>query len=198
MAGKISLTLNYDDDLDNVLSKRFPDWEDYRVLSKSLDARGANRGKGPKYHYSLHFIKKGEKFESSEENFPDLGAFKDPPLIIGAGPAGLFCALRLAEYGIPSLIFERGEMAHNRMKKIAKFWCYGEFDSENNVCYGEGGAGLFSDGKLITRIKSPFVSYVMNRFVSFGAPKETAYISILIIRLTTSMGKQICWYLCLC
>ena len=177
MAGKISLTLNYDDDLDSVLSKRFPDWEDYRVLSKSLDARGANRGKGPKYHYSLHFIKKGEKFESSEEKFPNLGAFKDPPLIIGAGPAGLFCALRLAEYGIPSLIFERGEMAHKRMKKIAKFWRYGEFDSENNVCYGEGGAGLFSDGKLITRIKSPFVSYVMNRFVSFGAPKETAYIS---------------------
>ena len=62
MAGKISLTLNYDDDLDSVLSRRFPDWEDYRVLSKSLDARGANRGKGPKYHYSLHFIKKGEKF----------------------------------------------------------------------------------------------------------------------------------------
>jgi hypothetical protein len=63
------------------------------------------------------------------------------------------------------------------MLHIAKFWRYGVFSTENNVCYGEGGAGLFSDGKLITRIKSPFVQYVMNRFVDFGAPKETAYIS---------------------
>ena len=177
MAGKISLTLKYDENLEDVLSKRYPDWVDYRVLSKSLDARGANRGKKPKYHFNVHYIKKGERFDSFQEEFVDLGSFKSPPIIIGAGPAGLFCALRLAEYGVPSLIFERGEPAHNRMKKIARFWRYGEFDSENNVCYGEGGAGLFSDGKLITRIKSPFVSYVMNRFVSFGAPKETAYIS---------------------
>jgi uncharacterized FAD-dependent dehydrogenase len=63
------------------------------------------------------------------------------------------------------------------MLHIAKFWRYGVFDPENNVCYGEGGAGLFSDGKLITRIKSSFVQYVMNRFVDFGAPPETAYIS---------------------
>ena len=108
--------------------------------------------------------------------FPHLGSFENPLLLLVQCP-GLFCALRLAEYGVPSLIFERGEAAHNRMKKIAKFWRYGEFDKENNVCYGEGGAGLFSDGKLITRIKSPFVKYVMNRFVTFGAPKETAYIS---------------------
>jgi len=63
------------------------------------------------------------------------------------------------------------------MIHIARFWRYGQFDTENNVCYGEGGAGLFSDGKLITRIKSPYVQYVMNRFVDFGAPAETAYIS---------------------
>ena len=74
-------------------------------------------------------------------------------------------------------MIERGDRAHNRMLHISKFWRYGEFNTENNVCYGEGGAGLFSDGKLITRIKSPFVQYVMNRFVDFGAPKETAYIS---------------------
>ena len=107
MAGKISLTLNYDDDLDSVLSKRFPDWEDHRVLSKSLDARGANRGKGPKYHYSLHFIKKGEKFESSEESFPNLGAFKDPPLIIGAGPAGLAAGEQLRKLGYQIKIYDR-------------------------------------------------------------------------------------------
>ena len=177
MGNKISITLPYSEDIEAALTKKCPKWVDYRVLSKSLDARGANRGKGPKYHYLIECIKEGETFSSYQETFPDLGPFKNPPIIIGAGPGGLFCALRLAEYGIPSLIFERGEAAHNRMKKIARFWRYGEFDKENNVCYGEGGAGLFSDGKLITRIKSPFVKYVMKRFVTFGAPEETAYIS---------------------
>jgi uncharacterized FAD-dependent dehydrogenase len=63
------------------------------------------------------------------------------------------------------------------MLAISKFWRHGEFDLDTNVCYGEGGAGLFSDGKLITRIKSPHVQYVMNRLVDFGAPPETAYVS---------------------
>ena len=61
------------------------------------------------------------------------------------------------------------------MKHIARHWRYGEFDDDNNVCFGEGGAGLFSDGKLITRVKSPFINYVMNRLVDFGAPPEIAY-----------------------
>jgi uncharacterized FAD-dependent dehydrogenase len=116
-------------------------------------------------------------FEANRENFVNLNNLNSTPIIIGAGPAGLFCALRFADYGVKSIILERGDRAHKRMLHIAKFWRYGEFDPENNVCYGEGGAGLFSDGKLITRIKSPYVQYVMNRFVDFGAPKETAYIS---------------------
>ena len=61
------------------------------------------------------------------------------------------------------------------MKHIARFWRYGEFDDDNNVCYGEGGAGLFSDGKLITRVKSPLIKYVMKRLVDFGAPEEILY-----------------------
>jgi len=88
------------------------------------------------------------------------------------------------------------------MKSIARFWRYGEFDSENNVCFGEGGAGLFSDGKLITRIKSPHVSYVMKRMVDFGAPPETAYVSnphlgsnkirLLINKISDSLVSQGC------
>ena len=123
-------------------------------------------------------------------------------IIIGAGPAGLFCSLRLAEYGIPSLIFERGEKATDRMKKISKYWRKGDLDTENNVCYGEGGAGLFSDGKLITRIKSKFIDYVMNKFVELGAPKEVAYqanphlgsnkIRLLIGKLTDQLKNKNC------
>ncbi len=177
MTKKIQFALDFNEDVEDYLKSHHPDMEDFRILNQALDARGAQRGKVPRYTYNIEILSKGEQFEAARENFPQLDAFKNPPIIIGAGPGGLFCALRLADYGIPSVVIERGDRAHKRMLHIAKFWRYGEFNTENNVCYGEGGAGLFSDGKLITRIKSPFVQYVMNRFVDFGAPKETAYIS---------------------
>ena len=177
MTKKVQVTLDYNQDIDSYLDNEFPDHADYRILNQSLDARGANRGKAPKYTYNIELLEKGEQFEAIREEFAQVGAFNQKPIIIGAGPAGLFCALRLADYGVASIVIERGDRAHARMIHIAKFWRYGVFDPENNVCFGEGGAGLFSDGKLITRIKSPFVQYVMNRFVDFGAPPETAYIS---------------------
>jgi len=177
MTKKVQFTVDYNEDVEQYLDNHFPGYVDFRILNQALDARGANRGKVPRYTYNIELLGPGEQFEAIRETFKDLGAFSEKPIIIGAGPGGLFCALRLADYGVPSIVIERGDRAHARMIHIAKFWRYGEFDTENNVCYGEGGAGLFSDGKLITRIKSPFVQYVMNRFVDFGAPKETAYIS---------------------
>lgn len=177
MTKKVQFTIDYLTDVEDYLDNHFKGYTDYRVLSQALDARGASRGKNPKYTYNVELLFAGEKFEAHKEEFTNLGALKNRPIIIGAGPAGLFCALRLADYGVSSLILERGDRAHRRMLAIAKFWRYGEFNTENNVCYGEGGAGLFSDGKLITRIKSPYVQYVMNRFVDFGAPADTAYIS---------------------
>jgi len=177
MTKKVQFTLDYQADVEDYLDQHFSGYTDYRVLSQALDARGAGFGKVPRYNYNVEILYAGENFEALQEEFKNLGAFNTKPIIIGAGPAGLFCALRLADYGVPSLILERGDRAHHRMIHIAKFWRYGQFNNENNVCYGEGGAGLFSDGKLITRIKSPYVQYVMNRFVDFGAPPETAYIS---------------------
>lgn len=177
MTKKIQFTLDYNQDVDDFLSKNHAGFTDYRILGQALDARGAGRGKVPRYTYNVELLMPGERFEAAKEQFTNLGEFKNRPIIIGAGPAGLFCALRLADFGVPSLVIERGDRAHRRMLHISKFWRYGEFNPENNVCYGEGGAGLFSDGKLITRIKSHYVQYVMNRFVDFGAPPETAYIS---------------------
>lgn len=174
---KVSLTLDYLEDIEEHLKRSHPDMVDFRILSQSLDARGANRGRSPKSLLTVEILKTGERFEAKRESFPQLGPTTERPIIIGAGPAGLFCALRLSDYGVPSILFERGARAHERMKHIAAFWRYGRFDPENNVCYGEGGAGLFSDGKLITRIKSPYVQYVMNRMVDFGAPAEVAYLS---------------------
>ena len=175
MAKKIEFTLKFDEDLGKYVRQNYPEVLDYHILSQSLDARQASRGRVPTYHYILEVKTKDSDFDPRTETFSPLKSFPSKPIIIGAGPAGLFCALRLSEYGIPCIIIERGEKAQKRMLAIAKHWRYGEFDEDNNVCYGEGGAGLFSDGKLITRIKSPLVQYVMNKFVDFGAPPETAY-----------------------
>ncbi len=175
MPKKYQFELPFDVDLDKHVKKVYPEIREFRTLSKSLDARGAPRGKKPIYLYILDALITKDDQYPPPEMLPQFPPLKHRPIIIGAGPGGLFCAVRLAEYGVPSLIFERGDQASKRMLKIAKFWRYGEFDEETNVCYGEGGAGLFSDGKLITRIKSELVSYVMEKFVMFGAPPETAY-----------------------
>lgn len=177
MSTKVTFNLPFDEDLDRYFQKNYPEFEEFRILSKSLDARGAPRGKKPIYQYILEVRKKDESFEVLKENLHSNKEFKRPPIIIGAGPAGLFAALRLSDYGLKSIVIERGEVAHKRMLHISKYWKHGVLNTESNVCYGEGGAGLFSDGKLITRVKSPFIKYVMNKFVEFGAPEETEYIS---------------------
>ena len=177
MSRKLQFTLDFREDLDDFLSTNHPEVVDYRISSESLDARKANLGRSPKIHYNLTVVHQGETFEKEVNDFPNLGPLPQNPLIIGAGPAGLFAALRFLEYGIPTTIIERGERAHKRMIHISKYWRKGQLDGDNNVCFGEGGAGLFSDGKLITRIKSTFVQYVMDLFVDFGAPPETAWVS---------------------
>jgi hypothetical protein len=177
MALKIQFKLDFDESVEAYLNKKYPKMVNFRILSKSLDARGAPRGKKPVYQYNIEWIKAGEAFTNFEEVFNQRAPFEKMPIFVGAGPASLFGALRFAEYGIPSVIIERGEEAKKRMLQISKYWRYGKLDTESNVCYGEGGAGLFSDGKLITRVKSPFVKYVMKKFVQFGAPADTEYIS---------------------
>lgn len=177
MPKKYQFELSFDVDLDTHVKKVYPEIRDYRMVSKSLDARGAPRGRKPIYLYILEALTSEQDKYPTTDSFPTFKPLAKPPIIIGAGPGGLFCAVRLAEHGIPSIIIERGDEAGKRMLRIAKFWRYGELDPETNVCYGEGGAGLFSDGKLITRIKSNLVSYVMEKFVTFGAPPDTAYVS---------------------
>lgn len=202
MPKKYQFELPFDVDLDQYVKKSFPEIREYRTISKSLDARGAPRGRKPNFLYLLEALISSTDAFSSTEAFPIFAPLKKRPIIVGAGPGGLFCAVRLAEHGIPSVIVERGDEASRRMLKIAKFWRYGELDPDTNVCYGEGGAGLFSDGKLITRIKSDLVPYVMKKFVDFGAPSETAYVSnphlgsnkirTIITRISTWLREQGC------
>lgn len=100
------------------------------------------------------------------------------PVIVGSGPAGLFCGYYLARAGLRPLILERGEDADNRLKKVERFWERGELDTESNVQFGEGGAGTFSDGKLNTLVKDPVGrnQEVLNIFVQAGAPEEILYV----------------------
>lgn len=93
-------------------------------------------------------------------------------VIAGFGPAGMFAALTLAEYGYNPIVFERGADVDERVNKVNSFWNNGELDTQSNVQFGEGGAGTFSDGKLTTRIKDPLCNHVLEKFVEFGAPKE--------------------------
>ncbi|MBL4760949.1 MAG: FAD-dependent oxidoreductase [Mariprofundaceae bacterium] len=93
-------------------------------------------------------------------------------IIIGAGPAGLFAALALAEAGMRVTLLERGQPVEKRMRDIGRLRSRGELNPESNVCFGEGGAGTYTDGKLYTRIKHPFVRWVLAEFVRFGADKN--------------------------
>ncbi len=172
MSKIIEFVIPYDQDLPEYLAKNYQVFDKYQILGRSLDARKAPKGRKPKVHYRIRVLEGNES--PNFENFPKL-EMEPRPLIIGAGPAGLFCALRLKEYGIKSILIERGDRALERMKKISKHWRRGEFDEESNVCFGEGGAGLFSDGKLLTRVKSPLVHYVLDKLVDFGAPEHIKY-----------------------
>ncbi len=101
------------------------------------------------------------------------------PVIVGCGPAGLFCALLLAEKGYNPIILERGKKVKERVKDIDKFWRDGALNLRSNIQFGEGGAGTFSDGKLNTLIKdrSKRGKKVLEEFVEAGAPSEITYIN---------------------
>lgn len=98
-------------------------------------------------------------------------------VIVGSGPAGLFAALRLAQFGLTATIVERGEAVEQRALSVQRFWSKGVLNPESNVQFGEGGAGTFSDGKLTCRSKDPLMSWVLQQLVSFGAQPEVRYLA---------------------
>ena len=94
------------------------------------------------------------------------------PLICGFGPAGIFAALTLAEQGYRPIVCERGPSLAERKKKIERFFASGQLDPEGNVQFGAGGAGMFSDGKLMTRINDPYCRFVLEKLCELGAPGD--------------------------
>ena len=97
------------------------------------------------------------------------------PVIVGFGPCGMFCALLLAKYGYRPIVIERGSSVKQRTEDIEAFFKSGILNPESNIQFGAGGAGTFSDGKLVTRINDPKCGYVLAEMHRFGAPEEVLY-----------------------
>lgn len=159
------------------------------IRKRSLDAR-----KKPELFYSYtvdvsasrekELLHKGKNLQISlckEEHyhFPEAGEerLRERPLIIGTGPAGLFCGLMLARHGYRPILLERGSSVEERQKKVNAFWQGGTLDLQTNVQFGEGGAGTFSDGKLNTLVKDPLKrgQLVLELFTEFGADPSILY-----------------------
>ena len=113
--------------------------------------------------------------------FPEMGTGEllHRPVIVGCGPAGLFCAYFLSEYGYRPILIEQGASVEERQMDVEKFWETGILNPDSNVQFGEGGAGTFSDGKLNTLVKDPGnrIHKVLEIFVEHGAPENILYVN---------------------
>lgn len=176
--------------IQKVLGIRKTEFLSFRVLKRSLDAR-----KKPTlfYVYTVEVEVARENVLKNKIKKPNVifrevapiykvipngsDKLKNRPVIIGSGPAGLFCAYSLAKMGYRPLLLERGEAVDIRMKDVEAFWKDGVLKANSNVQFGEGGAGTFSDGKLNTLVhdKEGRGREVLQVFVDHGAPKEILY-----------------------
>lgn len=152
------------------------------IFKKSVDAR---KKEDVRLVYSVSlkterrgderkFSKLGARKVESDELLVKRGNVKmtSRPLVVGMGPAGLFCALILAENGYRPIIIDRGDSVQDRVRAVDRFYSQRVLDTESNIQFGAGGAGTFSDGKLLTRINDPRCSYVLDTLRRFGAPED--------------------------
>jgi len=168
---------------------------EYKILKRSIDARHKPE---VLYVYAVNVKIKNQSLENNiikrinnnnvmltNENkytFPSISISANQennlrPIIIGFGPAGMFCALFLARCGLKPIVIERGQCVEDRIKTVDEFWKKNELNINSNVQFGEGGAGTFSDGKLNTMIKDPSgrIVKVLETFVEAGADSSILY-----------------------
>jgi len=154
------------------------------VIRKAIDAR---RNRPPHFVYVVGVrVAAGVNLPAKFKDGITLQEVKDEPqvpllvparlpespvVVIGSGPAGIFAALVLAQRKIPVILLERGAPVETRVKDVQAFWEKGVLNPQSNVLFGEGGAGTFSDGKLTSRTKNPYSSWVKQVFVEMGAPQ---------------------------
>lgn len=150
-----------------------------KICKKSLDARDKNN---IFYLYTVEVCDSRGEINSKIALDETIDKYKKADkkgkiVIVGSGPAGLFCALYLSRAGLEVTVIERGSSVENRRKDVDNFIKTRLLDTNSNVQFGEGGAGTFSDGKLNTQTGSPLISRVLNDFVNAGAPQEIAYLN---------------------
>ena len=147
----------------------------WSIFKKSIDARDKNN---VHYNYTVDIFFEGDKVEEE-----DLLMINNPvkldkrPVVIGAGPAGLFAAYTLALNGAKPILIEQGKCVEDRQKDVEEFINNGKLCITSNVQFGEGGAGTFSDGKLTTGVNNPLNKTVLETFVKFGAPEQIMYVN---------------------
>ena len=154
----------------------------WHIAKKSIDARNKD---DVHYTYSIAFKLKDEhKYrhfnKANDIKLPEIktnNLDSKRPVIVGAGPSGLFSALTFIQNGLAPIVIEQGECVENRKATVDSFLKNGKLNPLSNVQFGEGGAGTFSDGKLTTGISSPFCKKVLQEFVNFGAPEQILYLS---------------------
>ena len=146
----------------------------FHILKQSIDAR--SRQPWVNLTVKAFLNEPVEERETTSFTFQDVHAASKQVMIIGAGPAGLFAALRLLELGIKPIIIERGKDVRARRRDLAALNKEGEVNPESNYCFGEGGAGTYSDGKLYTRSsKRGSIDRILQLFVRFGAEEKILY-----------------------
>ena len=141
-----------------------------RVLTRTIDARQRR----PKIRYLIECAERQDPFDSTfsaQFEFPKIDKRLPRVGVVGAGPAGMFCAWRLRMLGCPVVVLERGGDVRARRPELARINREGVLNTENNYCFGEGGAGTFSDGKLYTRsTKKGHLRDILEVLVGVGAP----------------------------
>ena len=173
-----------------ILHIKETDFLEFHITKKSLDAR---RKPDLVYLYSVTFsVAEEEKLLRTNRKNKNLSVAKEQPslwhkiseakrkdrvIIVGAGPAGLFCAYYLSLCGLKPVILEQGAPVEERVREVEKFWEKEILSPDSNISFGEGGAGTFSDGKLNTGVKDKTgkKQFVLESFVRFGAPENILY-----------------------